>query len=42
MPAEKLKIYLHGSKIKPGPIYELTFWCRNYFFYILAHPVYKM
>ena len=20
----------------------LTFWCRNYFFLILAHPVYKM
>jgi len=23
MPIEKLKIYLHGSKIKPGPIYKL-------------------
>jgi len=21
---------------------ELTFWRRNYFFLILAHPVYKM
>ena len=21
---------------------ELTFWSRNYFFLILAHPVYKM
>jgi len=21
---------------------SLTFWCRNYFFLILAHPVYKM
>jgi hypothetical protein len=20
----------------------LNFWCRNYFFLILAHPVYKM
>jgi len=23
MPIEKLKINLHGSKIKPGPIYKL-------------------
>ena len=23
-------------------IYSLTFWSRNYFFLILAHPVYKM
>jgi len=26
----------------PGPCMSLTFWRRNYFFLILAHPVYKM
>ena len=28
------------SKCKPGT--SLTFWRRNFFFLILAHPVYKM
>ena len=27
---------------KPVPTVWLTFWRRNYFFLILAHPVYKM
>jgi len=29
-----------GSNIRPN--YYLTLCCRNYFFLILAHPVYKM
>jgi len=30
------------SSLKQYGYSMLTFWCRNYFFLILAHPVYKM
>jgi hypothetical protein len=29
-------------KQNKGRVSSLTFWCRNYFFLILAHSVYKM
>ena len=34
----KLRIRFPGVSVHS----KLTLWCRNYFFLILAHPVYKM
>jgi len=41
--ATNLYIILKGRHKGGGGEYlaNLTFWCRNYFFLILAHPVYK-
>ena len=35
---------VHKKKMDPDTcvLQILTFWRRNYFFFILAHPVYKM
>ena len=37
---KKLQVYKLLRSCSPGNV--LTFWCRDYFFFILAHPVYKM
>jgi hypothetical protein len=35
-------VIIISSVIMLRTAYRLTFWRRNYFFFILAHPVYKM
>jgi len=43
----KIQVYKHGNTavtiyVTIRELCGLTFWGRNYFFFILAHPVYKM
>ena len=39
---EKLKKMFHFEDLEVERETILNFWRRNYFFLILAHPVYKM
>jgi len=40
--AETCTSFLKYQNITYVQFVGLTFWCRNYCFLILAHPVYKM
>jgi len=40
--AQGVTLLLQNSNNTPALLQPLIFWRRNYFFLILAHPVYKM